>query len=307
MLKKTKENSDNIEKFMSAPSSIRRGADRKVVNIQKRKAPLKSEVRNRLHKISFSKKNILSVILVVIFIGALGTAGYFYYQYKKATAVDASKNEIVNYTAKISKFMVLPSGETPTMATVADKDKLASQSFFAHAENGDKVLFYSKAQKAILYRPATNMIIEASSMAASANVPDTQNTQNTSGNQVSAQANSEPQAVAQTAPEAQNPPTEAVAAPKMTTVAIYNGTFQKGLAASISSKLAAITEIKIASTGNAKGNYTKTTVIDLTGNNADAAKKVADTLGGEIGSLPDGENKPANADIMIIGGSDFKN
>lgn len=68
--------------------------------------------------------------------------------------------EVKEITEKLGKLMVLPVGEEPTVATVLDKDKVKDQQFFANAENGDKVVIYSKAMKAILYRLSENKIIE---------------------------------------------------------------------------------------------------------------------------------------------------
>ncbi len=56
--------------------------------------------------------------------------------------------------------MLLPEGETPTVATVSDLKPLKGQAFFAHATVGDKVLIYASAQKAILYNPRDKKIIE---------------------------------------------------------------------------------------------------------------------------------------------------
>jgi hypothetical protein len=61
---------------------------------------------------------------------------------------------------KVEILFDLPKGEMPTIATVSDKTKLEKQSFFARAENGDKVIIYTKAKKAILYRPSINKLIE---------------------------------------------------------------------------------------------------------------------------------------------------
>lgn len=62
--------------------------------------------------------------------------------------------------AAVSKLVVLPEGEEPTVATVTDKSKLADQPFFDNSEEGDKVLIYTTSQRAILYRPSSNKVIE---------------------------------------------------------------------------------------------------------------------------------------------------
>lgn len=74
--------------------------------------------------------------------------------------VEISEKEVQQISAKISKLMVLPTDEVPTLATVSDPEKLKDQPFFAQAKTGFKVLVYAKAQKAILYDPTTNKIVE---------------------------------------------------------------------------------------------------------------------------------------------------
>ena len=59
----------------------------------------------------------------------------------------------------VSKLMLLPN-ETPTLAVVSDLEKLKGQAFFANAKQGDIVLMFAHAQKAVLYSPALNKIIE---------------------------------------------------------------------------------------------------------------------------------------------------
>jgi hypothetical protein len=67
-------------------------------------------------------------------------------------------------TDRIGRFMELPADEQPNLATVTDQEKLKGQDFFAQAQNGDKLLVYPKARKAILYRPSTKKIIEVSNL-----------------------------------------------------------------------------------------------------------------------------------------------
>ncbi|MDB5169533.1 MAG: hypothetical protein JWO41_889 [Candidatus Saccharibacteria bacterium] len=71
----------------------------------------------------------------------------------------SSANEVKKLTDEIGAVFQLPTGETPTLATVSDAAKVKNQAFFKNAQNGDKVLLYSKAGEAILYRPSIKKII----------------------------------------------------------------------------------------------------------------------------------------------------
>jgi hypothetical protein len=82
--------------------------------------------------------------------GVLGTST------RSGTATDAYDQKTID---ELAKLMVLPD-ETPSIATVLDKTKLADQPFFARAENDDKLILYTQAGKAILYRPTTKQIVE---------------------------------------------------------------------------------------------------------------------------------------------------
>ena len=73
------------------------------------------------------------------------------------TAAQASDQQLVD---QVKAYVVLPEGETPTVATVNDVSKLKDQVFFQNAQNGDKVLIFSQAKTAILYRPSDKKIVE---------------------------------------------------------------------------------------------------------------------------------------------------
>ena len=61
---------------------------------------------------------------------------------------------------KVNKLIYLPQEETPTVATVTDAAGLAkTQVFYKEANNGDKVLIYFKAQKAYIYNPTKNILV----------------------------------------------------------------------------------------------------------------------------------------------------
>ncbi|HSE61316.1 MAG TPA: hypothetical protein VLA88_03400 [Candidatus Saccharimonadales bacterium] len=62
---------------------------------------------------------------------------------------------------EIGQRLELPN-EKPTLATVNDVTKLQGQDFFKQAKDGDKVLIFPKAGRALLYRPTTHKVIEYS-------------------------------------------------------------------------------------------------------------------------------------------------
>lgn len=107
-------------------------------------------------------------IIIGLLIGAvlaLIPSYYFYNKYQQSQKLlknpqQAAKQEVESTVAKLGTLMVLPKDETPTIATVTDKNKLKEQPFFARAQNGDKVILYIKARKAILFREKDNKIIE---------------------------------------------------------------------------------------------------------------------------------------------------
>jgi hypothetical protein len=105
---------------------------------------------------------IFVTFLTLAFLGAAGLSVYLYLEnqeLKKDPQLMAQK-EVEELVLEVGQFLVLPADETPTIATVTDPAKLQEQSFFMNAEVGDKVLLYTNAKKAILYRPSTQKIIE---------------------------------------------------------------------------------------------------------------------------------------------------
>lgn len=61
---------------------------------------------------------------------------------------------------EVGKLIELPTNEKPTIATVKDAvGARQGQPFLATALNGDVLIVYPNAQRAILYRPSTNMLI----------------------------------------------------------------------------------------------------------------------------------------------------
>jgi len=105
----------------------------------------------------------LILILTVLVIGGVLTSAFFYMQYKRTRSqlndsTVLSDSEVTQLTTTVGKLIELPQGEIPTVATVTDVELLKDQPFFARAQQGDRVLIYKTAKKAILYDPVANRI-----------------------------------------------------------------------------------------------------------------------------------------------------
>lgn len=99
-----------------------------------------------------------SHILLIILVIVMGLSAFYFYK-KSNTTNPNNKIDTKNLVEKINKHVLLPKGETPTVATVADPNLLKDQPFFADTLIGDKVLMYSNEKKAILYRPDIDRVI----------------------------------------------------------------------------------------------------------------------------------------------------
>ncbi len=228
-------------------------------------------------------KALIIIIAIIVLIIAVLPSYYFYNQYKKTQALlsnpTASSNaQVKQLINEVGKLMVLPTSEQPTIATVSDITKLADQPFFAKAQNGDKVLIYTQSKKAILYRESINKIIEVAPVNIGSSSPVAIPTTTVTPTVVQASA----------------------------TVVIYNGTTTSGLAGTAGNKIkASVANANVTGTKDAKNNYSKTVVVDLSGSQGQTVTQIANLLGGTVvTSLPAGETKP-DANILVIVGSDF--
>lgn len=106
-----------------------------------------------------SKTKYLVVVLVFLLVLAMGTT-YYFYQKTKTNIPENPEKQLAEVIRMVSKHMVLPEGEVPTMATVSDPEKLKDQPFFMNAKKGDKVLIFSDSRKAVLYNPTADRIVE---------------------------------------------------------------------------------------------------------------------------------------------------
>lgn len=116
-------------------------------------------MENEKPKAGISKTLIIVSVAIVVILG--GAATYFFIQYQgiKKNPNQVAQAELNRITKEVSQLITLPNDETPTLATIKDQDKLKDQSFFARSKNGDVILIYTKAKKAIIFREKDNRII----------------------------------------------------------------------------------------------------------------------------------------------------
>lgn len=221
-------------------------------------------------------KKFFTIILVLLLLGSLGAAGYFYLNYEKVKKNPnlVSKEEVKVVTENVKKLMELPTDEQPTLATVTDREKLKDQDFFKKSQNGDKILIFSKAKKAILYRPSLNKIIEFAFL------------------------------VMNDSAEQKNNETPSASSLPPATVAIYNGTKIGGLSSEVEKQITGIDNLSIKDkTFASKNDYSENLVFDISGLHKSEANEIAQKIGGTlITSLPEGESKPST-DILVIAGN----
>ena len=110
-------------------------------------------------KFNFKGKLVGLVVVVVLII-----AGYYAWTFLAPGMTEQQKieKETKALVAQVSRLMVLPEGELPQVAEIKDAALAAKeQPFYTGAQNGDKVLVYVNARKAIVYSPSRDMIVNA--------------------------------------------------------------------------------------------------------------------------------------------------
>jgi len=108
-----------------------------------------------------NKSKIFLIIAGILVVLLAGAAIYFFIKYQgiKKNPNQVAQAEVNRIVKLVGQLISLPNDESPTLATIKDKDQLKDQPFFANAQNGDVILIYTKAKKAIVYREKGNKII----------------------------------------------------------------------------------------------------------------------------------------------------
>lgn len=232
----------------------------------------------------FLPGKLLPFVVLSIAVVLVVTSVYFYTKYSTTQSLlksfGSEQDKVGGVVAKVSKHFDLPQDDQVTLATVSDITKLKNQSFFAKAQNNDKVLIYPKSSLAILYREKIDRIINVGPI------------------------NTQAETLAQAQPLVTPSPVSMVVR-----TAIYNGTKTVGLARRAEKSLEAFSRVKtdVVIKANSANDYEQTVVVDLSRKNKDSVENIAEFVGGKVGALPAGEVVPEGADVLIILGQLYVN
>lgn len=236
----------------------------------------------------FLNKKVVKIAGIILLILIAATPSYYFYsQNQKAqkrlqNPETFAKEESQALVKRVGLLIDLPTEEEPTIATISDKEKLKDQPFFTKAKNGDKVIIYTNARKAILYDPIANKIIDVAPV-------------NIGPNNLSSPSAT----IGNITP---SPSSQSFK------LFLLNGTATTGLTKKYEEALKGILpQAVVVDRDNAKKqDYQKTILVDLSGTKREESKQLATMLGIDVGNLPSGETKPEGADFLIIVGADKK-
>jgi hypothetical protein len=186
----------------------------------------------------------------------------------------ASQEQVQTETAllveTIGTLTVLPTGETPTVATVTDMEKLKGQDFFLRAIVGDKVLIYPNAKFAVLYRPSEKKVVTAATVTVGTGP---------TGSPIP------------TPPLTPSPAPAPPAKSENPSFFLLNGTGTVGLTKKMETELMrAYPKASVVDFDNAKKRtYTTSFLVDMRAKKDDTAKSIAASLKLELSDLPSAE------------------
>jgi hypothetical protein len=189
-----------------------------------------------------------------------------------------SEEQVTRLVARVGRFLVLPTGEKPSVAAISDVASLATtQAFYQDAKDGDILLVYSN--KAIIYDAVADKLVNVGPIV---------------------RTDQRPGENAQASPSATPEPVD----PETIEIEVRNGTTIAGLAGAMASDLKDNELFNVQKVGDAAGSYTETIIVDLTDTDGKAAavRELAYEIGAEVVSeLPDGEREAKYEVLVLIG------
>lgn len=227
----------------------------------------------------FSASGVLLTVTLLGLIAAVSVTGFLYYKTRQELKYLSSpegqealsKKEVDETITMLKKLVILPE-EEPVLATIVNAEFLATQSaFYKGAENGDKLIVYPQAQRAFVYSPTRNILVNAGPLI----VEQGANQQGVS---------------------------EQVSEADRLEVDVRNGSSQAGVATQLADALRE-RGYTVGSVAEAsRKDFAQTVVVDLANGRSEAVLKLAQLLGAEVvQALPEGEASSDAEALIILG------
>lgn len=113
------------------------------------------------------KRRLGKIITFLLFVAVIALSWAYYNQKKELDLIkdpqaraEIEKKEVESTISKASKIIILPSDETPQIFTINDADTaVKEQPAFKGVVSGDKIMLYTKSNKAIIYSPSRSLIV----------------------------------------------------------------------------------------------------------------------------------------------------
>jgi hypothetical protein len=123
------------------------------------------ETKSKSKKASTTPYRVYAIgTVVVILVAVGGYFGWMQYQASQNTPEAQAKAQEAKKATNlemVKKVIVVPE-EDPTMLEVNNAEQLkGQQAFFKDVQNGDVLFIFPKALKAIIFRPATNVVVNS--------------------------------------------------------------------------------------------------------------------------------------------------
>lgn len=139
------------------------------INANQHTPPADNQVFKLKLDLNFNKLKYLLLFLAVATGLTGGILGIFAYQkfvpenaFGPQIIADRAKltqKQIEKLVEKVSKITSLPDDELPKVVVLTDITQLKSNPFFNNAQVGDMLMVYKNAQKALVYNPENNRIV----------------------------------------------------------------------------------------------------------------------------------------------------
>jgi len=244
-------------------------------------------------------KYALIILVGVGLIASFGFLVYRHYTLQKeftGTGSDTTQaslgidtDEAKRVIDKVRALVVVPADEEPTVARIADISRLSGQQFFTQAKNGDHVLVFQNAKRAILFRESENRVVEFTTVTF-AGTPTP-----------------EPEVAGAEAPQPSatpsvNPIVTSVSA--RYTVFLLNGLGDQGNLMGFRQRLEQVApDLRVVGEAQAKRTYKTSVIVDIAKDKEADAADYGGRLNVGLSTYPEGEDI-YSADFLIVVGLD---